>query len=83
MSDLSPGAPSSLRRAAKRKAVANGKPDPLEDMLHALQAMRDGDFSVRLSPVADGVLGEIGQAFNGVVGTLEDMTNEMVRVERV
>ena len=47
MSDLSPGAPSSLRRVAKRKSVANGKPDSLEDLLHALQAMRAGDFSVR------------------------------------
>ena len=43
MSELSPGASS---RATKRKpapnakSTSNGKPDPLQDLLHALQAMR-------------------------------------------
>ena len=41
MSDL---APEPLRRAAKRKPGANGKPDSMQDLLHALQAMRSGDF---------------------------------------
>ena len=42
MSDLSPGASPALRRIAKRKSSANGKPDSLQDLLHALQAMRGG-----------------------------------------
>jgi len=44
MSDLSPGASSPVRRVPKVKAEANGTPDPLQDLLHALQAMRAGDF---------------------------------------
>ena len=46
MSDLAAGTPS---RSSKRKPSANGQPEPLEDLLHALQAMRSGDFSVRMT----------------------------------
>src|SRR4051812_14046444 len=49
MSDRAPAAPSATRRAAKARPVAgNGKSSPSEDLLQALQAMRSGDFSVRM-----------------------------------
>ena len=53
MSDLGPAASSTRRRNAKdankAKPYSNGKPDPSQELLHALQAMRSGDFSVRMT----------------------------------
>ena len=50
MSDLSPGASPSARRVTKpTPPTANGTSDPMQDLLHALQAMRAGDFSVRMT----------------------------------
>ena len=45
MSDLDSAAPSRPRRGSKIKPYTNGKPDSSQDLLHALQAMRSGDFS--------------------------------------
>jgi len=63
MSDLSPGA-SPVRRVSKVKPKANGKPDPMQDLLHALQAMRGGDFSVRMTGDHLGIEGKIADTFN-------------------
>ena len=48
MSELGSVSPSARRRA-KAKPYANGKPDPSQELLQALQAMRSGDFSVRMT----------------------------------
>ena len=42
MSDLAPD--TAFAAPPKRKPAANGKPDPLQDLLHALQAMRAAIF---------------------------------------
>jgi hypothetical protein len=63
MSDLATGTPS-LRRSAKRNPSSNGKPNSLEDLLHALQAMRSGDFSVRMTGDHLGIEGKIADSFN-------------------
>ena len=83
MSDLSPGAPSSLRRGAKKKPVANGKPDSLEDLLHALQAMRAGDFSVRMTGDHLGIEGKIADTFNEIVAANQRMAQQLERVGQV
>jgi len=49
MSDLDSAAPSTRRRA-KAKPYTNGTTDPSQQLLHALQAMRSGDFSELLQP---------------------------------
>src|SRR5947209_19018451 len=49
MSDLGSATPSVTRRAGKPKPSGNGKTNPSEDLLQALQAMRSGDFSVRMT----------------------------------
>src|SRR5665213_1241600 len=49
MSDLAPVVPSNPRRKSRAGTGPNGKPDSLHDLLHALQEMRGGNFSVRMS----------------------------------
>src|ERR1700710_2578516 len=80
MSDLSPGASSPLRRVANGKTAENGKPDPLEDMLHALQAMRAGDFSVRMTGDHLGIEGKIADTFNEIVAANQRMAQQLERV---
>ena len=51
---------------------ANGGADPasgLRDLLHALQAMRVGDFSVRMASDQDGINGKIADVFNEIVAS--------------
>jgi HAMP domain-containing protein/CheY-like chemotaxis protein/signal transduction histidine kinase len=83
MSDLDPGASSAVRGASKRKPEANGKPDPLQDLLHALQAMRAGDFSVRMTGDHLGIEGKIADTFNEIVAANQRMAQQLERVGQV
>src|SRR5215468_7445644 len=82
MSDLS-GAASPLRRISKGKSTVDGKPDSLEDLLHALQAMRSGDFSVRMTGDHLGIEGKIADTFNEIVAANERMAQQLERVGQV
>ena len=53
----------------------------LAKLTSALEAARDGDFSVRLR--ADGALAEVATAFNTLVERNQQVTNELVRVSKV
>ena len=75
-------------------AVTNGAPVPevgkngktafeLHDLLHALQAMRAGDFSVRLAGDHLGIEGKIADTFNEIVATNERMAQQLDRVGQV
>src|SRR5450432_2387936 len=83
MSDLDPGAASTLRGAAKRKPAPNGKPDPLQDLLHALQAMRGGDFSVRMTGDHLGIEGKLADTFNEIVAANQRMAQQLEHVGQV
>src|SRR5712675_673618 len=80
MSDLDSGA---LRRVAKRKPAANGVSDPLQDLLHALQAMRGGDFSVRMTGDHLGIEGKIADTFNEIVAANQRMAQQLEHVGQV
>ena len=54
----------------------------LQVLLRALQAARDGDFSVRLPGRRAGVVGEVSDAFNKLVAQQEQLTRELARVSR-
>src|SRR5436305_14659311 len=82
MSDLSPGAPSPLRRISKR-TTEDGTPGSLEDLLHALQAMRAGDFSVRMTGDHLGIEGKIADTFNEIVASNQRMAQQLERVGQV
>ena len=55
----------------------------LTELLHALQAMRVGDFSVRMAGDRVGVIGKIADTFNDIVGTNERMAKQLERVGQV
>jgi methyl-accepting chemotaxis protein len=52
-------------------------------LLDALRAVVRGDFSVRLAIGKDGVVAEIAEVFNDVVGLNESLADEIVRVSRI
>jgi HAMP domain-containing protein/CheY-like chemotaxis protein/signal transduction histidine kinase len=82
MSDLGPAA-SSSRRRPKVKPYTNGKPDPQQELLHALQAMCSGDFSVRMTGDHLGIEGKIADTFNEIVAANQRMAQQLERVGQV
>ncbi len=55
----------------------------LHELLHALQAMRTGNFSVRLPTDRTGLDGKIADTFNEIVASNERMAQELERVGQV
>ena len=55
----------------------------LYDLLNALEAMRAGDFSVRLSSDHEGVGGKIATLFNDIVGANQNMAQQLERIGQV
>src|SRR6266581_2297861 len=82
MSDLDPAAPSARRRS-KVKPYSNGKPNPSQELLHALQAMRSGDFSVRMSGDYLGIDGKIADTFNEIIAANQRMAQQLELVGQV
>src|SRR5471030_1354999 len=70
----SAGAPAPVHR--------NGTPPnpELYDLLHAMEAMRAGDFSVRLSREPEGTLGKIAVLFNEIVAANQNMAQQLERI---
>ena len=58
-------------------------PARLAELLHALQAMRVGDFSVRMAGDRVGLLGKIADTFNEIAGTNQRMARQLERVGQV
>src|ERR1700682_1196272 len=82
MSDFGPAAPSNRRRS-KAKPYTNGNPNPSQELLHALQAMRSGDFSVRMTGDHLGIEGKIADTFNEIVAANERMAKQLEYVGQV
>jgi HAMP domain-containing protein/CheY-like chemotaxis protein/signal transduction histidine kinase len=61
----------------------NGDAHELAELLHALQAMRVGDFSVRMPGDRLGIMGKIADTFNEIVGTNQRMAKQLERVGQV
>src|ERR1700749_3763516 len=55
----------------------------LPDLLSALRAARDGDFSQRLSPQGNGTMGEVADALNALLQRNDEMSQELVRVGKI
>ncbi len=66
---------------------ANGDPQVdaggLTELLHALQTMRVGDFSVRMAGDRVGIFGKIADTFNEIVATNQRMAKQLERVGQV
>src|SRR5690606_10765733 len=75
-----------VRRAPPPPLPANGPevtPAQLSALLQSLQAMKAGDFSVRLSPDHAGAFGKIADTFNDIVAANEQMAQQLERVGQV
>ena len=55
----------------------------LRELLRALQAVRNGDFSVRLPSDQTGLAGKIADTFNDIVNSNEQVAREIARVGQV
>ena len=55
----------------------------LSELLHALQAMRVGDFSVRMAGDRIGLIGKVADTFNDIVATNQRMAQQLERVGQV
>jgi hypothetical protein len=55
----------------------------LTELLHALQAMRVGDFSVRMAGDHVGLIGKVADTFNDIVATNQRMAQQLERVGQV
>jgi HAMP domain-containing protein/CheY-like chemotaxis protein/signal transduction histidine kinase len=82
MSDLDSANPSTRRRT-EVQPYANGKSDSSQELLHALQAMRSGDFSVRMTGNHLGIEGKIADTFNEIVAANQRMAQQLERVGQV
>ena len=67
-------------RAAESAAESNGKDDHLHQILAAVVAFRDGDFSVRLPLSWPGIEGRIAEALNQTIAHEERLTEEVTRL---
>src|SRR5437868_2112277 len=65
---------------AENAASQNGKDDPLNQILAAVAAFRDGDFSVRLPLTWPGIEGRIAEAFNQTIAHEERIAEEVTRL---
>jgi HAMP domain-containing protein len=61
-------------------ALAGRSPGGHRELLHALLAVRDGDFSVRLPGDWTGIQGKVADAFNQIVTSSARMASELERV---
>src|SRR6476469_7761540 len=61
----------------------NGHAFGMHELLHALQAMRIGDFSVRLPSDRTGLEGKIADTFNEIAAANERMASELEHVGQV
>ena len=55
----------------------------LRELLRALQAVRDGDFSVRLPSDQTGLAGKVADTFNEIVVSNQQMARELERVGQI
>ncbi|MGY4291452.1 HAMP domain-containing protein/signal transduction histidine kinase [Bradyrhizobium sp. LM2.7] len=84
MSDLDPGTASrSGRRVPKPKINDASDPDSRPELLLALQAMRSGDFSVRMSGDYLGIDGKIADTFNEIIAANQRMAQQLELVGQV
>ena len=65
---------------ARSRAPAGDQSVDLREVLRALRAVRDGDFSARLPADWSGIGGKIADTFNDIVTTNERLATELERV---
>jgi HAMP domain-containing protein/CheY-like chemotaxis protein/signal transduction histidine kinase len=77
------GAPPATAPEMVEGRLNGGSSSELHDLLNALQAMRVGDFSVRMPGSQVGLLGKIADTFNEIVAANERMAQQLEHVGHV
>src|SRR5215218_8121648 len=67
------------RRLSSAPPPTPQSPD-LQELMRALEAVRGGDFSVRLPSGQDGLVGKIAVLFNEIVGANQNMAQQLERI---
>src|SRR6266851_1198901 len=79
--DIDTAATAAHSTPSSRRGAANGSlPTDLHELQQAMEAMRAGDFSVRLPAGRDGPLGRIAVLFNEIVGANQNMAQQLERI---
>src|SRR5262245_33749552 len=65
------------------EALNGGSSGELNELLRVLQAMRLGDFSVRMAGGQAGLIGKIADTFNEIIAANERMRHQLDRVGRL
>jgi HAMP domain-containing protein/CheY-like chemotaxis protein/predicted transcriptional regulator len=81
--ELKTNGPSPSAVAMPDRPIDGGASPELYDLLNALQSMRVGDFSVRMSGGQVGLLGKIADTFNEIVAANQRMAQQLERVGQV
>ena len=68
---------------APASKVNGGENQELRELLHALQAVRVGDFSVRMAGDQVGLMGKVADTFNEIVAANQRMAKQLERVGQV
>ncbi|HEX2584140.1 MAG TPA: HAMP domain-containing protein [Steroidobacteraceae bacterium] len=71
--------PERVRRETRAVARSEESKLDLKNLLRALQAVRDGDFSVRLPSDQTGIAGKVADTFNEIVSSNQRIAQEMDR----
>ena len=77
-----PRPPPPWTRSNCRSSTA-AKLGELRELLHALQAMRVGDFSVRMAGDQVGLVGKVADTFNEIVAANQRMAQQLEQVGQV
>ncbi|HEY1615748.1 MAG TPA: HAMP domain-containing protein [Rhizomicrobium sp.] len=76
--ELSDGVPQAAPETDRENL--NGHSAELHELLHALQAMKIGDFSVRMAGHKTGIFGKIADTFNDIVANNQRMAEQLEHV---
>src|ERR1700704_1273005 len=77
------GSPAASPPEVAPDAIVNGSSGEIHELLHALQAVAGGDFSVRMAGNQVGLIGKIADTFNEIVAANQRMAQQLERVGEV
>ena len=75
--------PAALDKSAPSDRDGAAEAGDLRELLHALQAMRVGDFSVRMAGDQVGIMGKVADTFNEIVAANQRISRQLERVGQV
>ena len=74
---------STRRSSTEWDLLSEGSKEEIEQLVDALKAVKQGDFTVRFPYHRDGILSRAGELLNDIIGLNEHMASELVRVGKV